>query len=150
AVVSDGQRVRTIRFDPAGRFLAVGGDSINGPGLHLWSFAAGTKPRRTAAISASGPAVSALAFSPTAPILAATGSYPGQTLLWNVTNPAHPAALPALKGGSRCVAFSPDGNILATLDQAVSNSRAPVDEVQLWDVADPENPAASRSEERRV
>jgi WD40 repeat protein len=143
AVFNDRQRVREIAFDPAGPFLAVGGDSTTGPGLHLWSITIGAKPRRIATIVASGPSVSALAFSPTAPLLAATGPYAGQTLLWNVADPARPAALPSLKGGSLCVAFSPDGKTLATLDQTILSARAPDNEVELWNVSDPENMAAS-------
>lgn len=142
AVFNDRQRVRTIAFDPAGPFLAVGGDTITGPGLHVWSIGTGAKPRRIATIPVSGPSISALAFSPSTPLLAATGSYAAQTLLWNVANPARPAALPALHGGSLRVAFSPDGSILATLDQTVPATRAPDNEVQLWDVADPENTRA--------
>ena len=143
AAFNDRQRVRTIGFDPAGPFLAVGGDTVTGAGLHLWSITTGAKPRRIATIAASGPSVSALAFSPTAPFLAATGSYPGQTLLWNVADPARPAALPSLKGGSLSVAFSPDGKTLATPDQAVQSARAQDNEVDLGCLFDPENTAAA-------
>jgi WD40 repeat protein len=143
AVFNDRQRVRMIAFDPARRFLAVGGDTVTGAHLHLWSVTDGTGPRRIATISLRASAVSALAFSPTVPLLAATGSFPGQTLLWNVTNPAHPVALPPLNGGSLCVAFSPDGKTLVTLDQAVRATRAPDNEIELWDVANPENAAAA-------
>jgi WD40 repeat protein len=100
-------------------------------------------PRRVATIPGGGSTVSALAFSPVAPVLAATGSFPQKTFLWNVASPAKPAALPSLNGGSQSVAFSPDGNILATLDQDVRAGRAPDNEVQLWDVASSENPAAA-------
>lgn len=144
ATFDDGQRARTVAFDPAGRFLAVGGDALTtGAGLHLWSITGLRAPRRIASIPVSGPTIAALSFSPTAPILAATGSYPSTTSLWNVADPAHPAAAPSLSGGSLCVAFSPDGKVLATLDQAARSSRGADDEVQLWDVADPEHPAAS-------
>ena len=57
--------------------------------------------------------------------------------------PCETGGAPVAERGSQSVAFSPDGNILATLDQDVRASRAPDNEVQLWDVASPENPAAA-------
>ena len=130
--VNDGQKVRTIAFDSAQHLLAVGGDTATASSVHLWSVSDPAAPRRVATIPGGGSTVSAVAFSPVAPVLAATGSFPQQTFLWNVASPAKPAALPSLNGGSQSVAFSPDGNILATLDQDVRASRAPDNEVQLW------------------
>jgi WD40 repeat protein len=143
SMVNDGQKVRTIAFDSAQHLLAAGGDTGTASSVHLWSVSDPAAPRRVATIPGSESTVSALVFSPVAPVLAATGAFPGQTDLWNVANPAKPAELPLLTGGSQSVAFSPDGNILATLDQDVRATRAPDNEVQLWDVASPEEPAAA-------
>ena len=143
AVINNRDVVRSIAFSPEVNILAVGGDNItSGASLHLWGVTDPRKPQRLAAISSGPAAVAAVAFSPAAPLLAATGPYPGTTYLWNITNPDRPAALPSLPKGSLCVTFSPDGRILATPDQAVRETRAQDDEVELWNVIDPQNPAA--------
>jgi hypothetical protein len=51
-------------------------------------------------------------------------------------------SLPPLTGGSLCLAFSPDGQVLATLDQTVRATRSLDNEVEPWNVADPQTPAA--------
>jgi WD40 repeat protein len=141
------QVVRSIAFSPSGGVLAIGGDgsltsSTNRDSLSLWNIDDPRNPLRLTSISPSLPNAAAVAFSPTAPLLAATGSYADATALWNIADPAHPVSLPPLTGGSLCLAFSPDGQVLATLDQTVRATRSLDNEVELWNVADPQTPAA--------
>jgi WD40 repeat protein len=145
AAIDNRQVVRSVAISAVGDVLAVAGDNIAGDDdLHLWGIGNPRKPRLLAGIASGQPSIAAVAFSPTAPLLAATGPSPGTTYLWNIADPERPAALPALNGGSLCLAFSPDGQTLATLDQdqAVRATREPDDEVELWSVADPTTPAA--------
>ena len=138
AVISVKQVVRSVAFEPAGSVLAIGGDDStnpaisNGDNLYLWDVGNPRAPRRLTAIASGLSNVAAVAFSPTAPLLAATGSFASATALWNIADPGRPASLPSLKGGSLCLAFSPDGQTLATLDQAVRATRSLDDEVELW------------------
>ena len=141
-----GRRRRTARcahsvaFSPAGSVLAIGGDDStnpaisNGDNLYLWDVGNPRAPRRLTAIASGLSNVAAVAFSPTAPLLAASGSFASATALWNIADPGRPSSLPSLKGGSLCLAFSPDGQTLATLDQAVRATRSPDDEVELWSI----------------
>ena len=143
AAIDNRDIVRSIAFSPDGGVLAVGGDNItSGASLHLWGVTDPRKPQRLAAISSGPGTVAAVAFSPAAPLLAATGPYPGTTYLWNITDPGRPASLPSLAKGSLSLTFSPDGRTLATPDQALRETRAADNEVELWNVIDPRNPAA--------
>ncbi len=144
AVINNRQVARSVVFNLAGSILAVGGDStVSADNIHLWGVANPRRPVRLAALVAGTSNVAAMAFSPTAPILAATGSVtPGAVSLWNIASPARPAALPPRKSGTDCVLFSPDGQTLVTLSQVNFSSRAPDNDAELWNIADPRNPAA--------
>ena len=92
-----------------------------------------------------GAFVNSVAFSPDGRTLAA-GTTDGAVLLWDVTDPARPAA-PArpLSGqdGVGPVAFSPDGRILASGSDGSGADEGPaIGNIQLWDVTDPASPAA--------
>lgn len=154
AAINLQQVVRSIAFSPSGGVLAIGGDgsltsTANRDSLSLWNIGNPQKPLRFTAISPSLSNVAAVAFSPAAPLLAATGSSASATALWNIADPAHPVSLPALTRGSLSLAFSPDGQVLATLDQTVRATRSPDNEVELWNVADPQTPAAVATVEIR-
>jgi WD40 repeat protein len=135
---------RSVAFEPGGQVLAVGGDGTTARTVSLWSVAHPRHPRQLAALATGTTSISALAFSPTAPLLAAASPLQGRILLWDTANPAHPTALPALSSGSRCVAFSPDGQIVATLDLAPGPTAgiSGLNVVNLWDVTNPQEPAA--------
>jgi WD40 repeat protein len=89
--------------------------------------------------------VNSVAFSPDGRTLAA-GTTGGTVLLWDVADPASPAALPPpLSGqdGVGPVAFSPDGRTLASGSDGSGFGEGPaVGNIQLWDVTHPANPAS--------
>lgn len=67
--------------------------------------------------------------------LLATGADNGTVRLWSLARPGHPrllAALPSLAGPVSCLAFSPDGSLLAISAGGT---------VSLWNVSDPRRPA---------
>ena len=77
-----------------------------------------------------------MAFSPRGHILA-SGDLSGVVQLWDVADPARPAALSRFRTDTRglsSVAFSPDGRTLASGDDA--------GHIRLWNVADPARPTA--------
>ncbi|WP_399082106.1 WD40 repeat domain-containing protein [Streptomyces sp. BBFR2] len=143
--------VSGVRFSPDGRTLAVsayGGLADPGPStVQLWDVADPRHPRHLATVlSVRQQSVSSVAFSPDGATLAAAGGTVGWTgdasllRLWDVSDPAHPAALGGPVSGHtgivNQVAFSPTGHVLAS---AGADS-----EVLLHDVSDPRRPRTVR------
>ena len=135
ALSPDGRTVATVTF---GRLTT------------LWNVANPRHPVKIATLPATdGNTLWGQAFSPDGRILA-TGYYNG-IALWDVTSPARPRLLRSLNAtltspaeaavgsggetalGPQAIAFSPDGNILATV--------AGTDQIALWNVTDPARPA---------
>lgn len=108
--------VQKLALSPDGRTLAV---SDEGNAIHLWDLPTGVKGKLWAA----HPAISRLAFSPDGKVLA-LGSAAGNPekgewtiRRWDVTTAME---LPRLEqqdqSGVTCIAFSPDGRLLASSD----------------------------------
>lgn len=142
-----------LAFSPDGRTLAVHAlDS-----LELWRVGAG--PGRPVLLSATRLTDQATQTTNLSPVLAkasmpvafspggktvATGDGTGRNgrlMLWNVTDPEHPALAANLTGSVRSVphsvAFSPDGTTLAA---GTGNDGKVNSQVLLWDVRNPARP----------
>jgi WD domain, G-beta repeat len=124
--LSSGAFVNSVAFSPDGRTLAAG--TTDGTVL-LWDVTDPASPTAPAHPLSGQDGVGPVAFSPNGRILASgsgsgsdgsgTGEGPaiGNIQLWDVTDPASPAALgPAVAafGEVSSLAFSPDGRILAS------------------------------------
>ena len=115
-----------------GRGLGSGGTSS--PEIWLWNTADLTHP--VGSLTVPEGYINSVAFSPNGHTLAADSDL-GETWLWNINDPARPAALtkrplagPA--GNSASVAFSADGRTLATCGDDGT--------VWLWNIADLAHP----------
>jgi WD40 repeat protein len=125
----DAAAVDAVAFSPDGKVLAVAGDGS----VVLWNITRIAQPVALGRLA--GPVgVPSVVFSPDGRTLATAGGG-GSARLWNITDPAHPAAFSAPQAGpANAVAFSPDGQTLATARADGS--------VRLWNVTDPAHPTA--------
>lgn len=125
-----------MAFSPNGRTFAAS----NQIGPWLWDI---TNPsniklahRQIAGAVEDG--VRDLAFSPDGHVLAGLQGDGGGVRLWRITDPAHPEQLgraPVRKGEEFTMAFSPDGNYIATGGEGGA--------IRLWNIAEPSRPAAT-------
>jgi WD40 repeat protein len=138
--LSDTDPVLSVAFAPDGHTLATA--TADGSTV-LWDVSDPAQPRRLgdplsdrdAAPSVLFPP-DAVAFAPDGHILATAGG-DGNTILWDVTDPARPHRLgDPLTGHSTypvlALAFAPDGHVLATASYDGTTL--------LWDVTDPARP----------
>jgi WD40 repeat protein len=150
--------VSAAGFSPDGRLLVTGAADGRDTAI-LWDITGSGAPARLAAIRAQRdapaaastvpPTVKAAGFSPDGRLLA-TGSghtastqfgstSSGAVVLWDVTDPAHPAhctLLPRARnaGEVHALAFSPDSRLLACDEGA---------KVSVWDITGPAHPQSA-------
>lgn len=127
--------VTSMACTPGGRYLIAGGD---GDRLLVWDIAASPEPVPIASIrywdlDSAGAEIGSVAISPDGRLLAAAASKggKGEIGLFDLSDPANPFFVSKLKahlGTVTCLAFHPDGGILAS----GSTDR----DVTLWDTTD--------------
>ena len=127
----------SVEFSPDGRTLTV----KNGGIVSLWDVANPDHPARVSRSLTGAPHTAAVAFSPSADILAAV-NLDGTFQLWNVADPSRPAPLSqrvttnsvttVIGGSGGSIAFAPGGRILATT--------SPDHSIRLWNLSNPAHP----------
>jgi WD40 repeat protein len=116
-LVTGSYKVTCVRFDHHGGLVATAGTSV-----HLWERVTG---RRLLATVAGGTGGESVAFSPDDRVMAIAGD--GMVHLWDLQSQRIVDQLTGHAGRVWCVAFSPDGHMLATAGKDGS--------VRLWDPA---------------
>ncbi len=97
----------TMKWDPSGKQLAAGGQWGT---VDIWPLGE-SQPARS--IGAHRGPVSAIAFSPTAPLLATSGYRDATLRLWDAMTGDQIATLREPLAGALSISFSPDGRYLA-------------------------------------
>jgi WD40 repeat protein len=127
--------LETAAFSPHTDIMVTAfGGAIDGTDV-VWDISDLSRPRRLSHFEGGQP----VALSPDGRTVA-TIAYHGQAVLWNVANPRHPVKMTTLSDGDGSqleeLAFSPDGQILAT---------AHYDKIFLWDMVSPSQPRLLRT-----
>jgi WD40 repeat protein len=132
--------VRALAFSRDGRWLASGGgteasDGQDNPVL-LWDLDGDDKPDYR--LDGHAKAVESVAFSPGDASLLAWASQDGTVRLWRLgargTPPTMVAILDRLEPGTRALAFSPDGRVLASGSGQTEASGLQAGVVHLWTI----------------
>ncbi|MBX6388646.1 MAG: hypothetical protein IRZ08_06550 [Frankia sp.] len=139
-----GGAVHDVALSPDGATLLAASDT----GVAAWDLRDPSRIRLTSTFLTDTGAVAALAPLPDPPDgadtrrLVATGGADGVARIWDVTDPARPAELAALRDSPAAItdiAVSADGALLATADAGGT--------VALWDIADRSQPRRLAAEE---
>nr|WP_296777083.1 helix-turn-helix domain-containing protein [Rhodococcus sp. (in: high G+C Gram-positive bacteria)] len=116
------------RVDSSGTLVATASADGN---VRLWSVDQPAARQRAGFRPKSVAGMTAIEFAPGAPMIALGSAT--ETSLWSVADPDAPKEISVVGGGSKSLAFSPDGRTLAS----VSAEGA----VSVWDVSDSAAPA---------
>ncbi|MEU8028243.1 hypothetical protein AB0C13_06335 [Streptomyces sp. NPDC049099] len=103
--------VTSVAFSPDGRTVATGSWDHT---ARIWDLRSSPRTQPPAVLLGHSTIVWSVAFSPDGRTLVSVG---GSTLLWDVTDPAHPQRVSAIPGGVYQAAFSPDSRMLADSDR---------------------------------
>jgi len=147
-LIGNSLEVSSVAFSPNGEILASAGTG----GIFLWDFSNPNSPVQLTTLQLTRPAdifsnsVRSVAFSSDGKTVAAghfdinviaNTNFPVTTIsLWDVSNPTSPSQLAAIQGNGysvNSVAFSPDGEILASGDEDGI--------ITLWDISDSTAPS---------
>jgi WD40 repeat protein len=144
AISEDG--VTSASFSPNGQVLASSSfEETDGSGGLAMLWRVTPSGQLTHLSTLGGPTdFATVAISPDGRLLAAGGSMAeakgdgGVVVLFDISNPGHPRRLATLRVPAQqvnSVAFAPDGNVLATADEANQNNGS------LWDISNPTTPS---------
>ncbi len=118
-----------VAFSPDGTILVAGSPDNR---VRLWEVST-HREIATFVHGEIGPSLHTVAFSPTTQVLA-SGSQDGTIKLWDVSTKGYIATLEAHSGSVFSVAFSPDGNTLASAGIKRDSTGDWDSTVKLWDV----------------
>ncbi|WAZ26592.1 caspase family protein [Streptomyces cinnabarinus] len=133
-----GGEAKTVDFGLQGHLLGIFQGEFEDR-AELRDLSTPNRPRDLASLDMGGAWLWAAAFSTDRRLLA-TGTDQNETLLWDISDQAHPrrlARLPGLDGQNTAVAFQPHGPLLAT---ATGDGRQGDASTILWDVSQPTAP----------
>ncbi|MFE2413461.1 helix-turn-helix domain-containing protein [Kitasatospora sp. NPDC059408] len=103
--------VASVAFSPDGRTVATSSWDHT---ARIWDIGSSPRTQPPAVLIGHPTIVWSVAFAPDGRTLVSVG---GSTLLWDVTDPAHPMRVSAIPGGAYQAAFSPDSRTLADSDR---------------------------------